>query len=256
MASGVPGVLITAARRTQAGTNLIELMIGSLLGLVILSALVTFYSDITGQTRSALKQARFSHDMQAALYLMARDLRRAGYAGLQPGIVPANATPFSDPENTPRTGAYRNEQANSCITFSYDANSDGLLGVGSAKIRHSSDSNRNQERFGYRLRKGKVEMRSGGKTLDCNSGRWQSITGPEISVTRLVFMLVEACLSETHTGKPCEDTAGSLLNRKVAIELKGYLETSPEISVALGETVQLRNHLVRRHNASDANKTR
>jgi len=236
-------VLITGCQTSQTGTNLIELMIGSALGLIILSALAAFYADTARQTGNGLEQARLNHDIHTVLYIITRDLRRAGYRATQPGVMKVSDNPFDTPENALRVGEYRGEKTDSCITFSYDLNNDHQMGVGSIRVTGTPYSNSNQERFGFRLRQGRVQMRTGGKQFDCNSGSWQSVTEPALTITLLRFTLTEDCLHLPGRGSACIPSTHPRVVRKVNVQLEGHLAKNPRIAAALTESVHIRNHL-------------
>lgn len=78
------------ATRMQ-GLSLVELMISIVIGLVVTVAVVSSYLGSSGATRLAEAQARMNEDGQAALTILAQQLRMAGNNPKQPNY--ANATP-------------------------------------------------------------------------------------------------------------------------------------------------------------------
>lgn len=74
-------------RHQQRGFSLIELMIGLTIGLLILLGVVTVYlSSIRSQATSE-SLARVQESGRFASYLMAREIRQAGYLGGCPGTI-------------------------------------------------------------------------------------------------------------------------------------------------------------------------
>ncbi len=87
---GVPG--------KQAGLSLIELMIASVIGLVLLSGVVAIFSSSTASSRMTTGMARVMDSGGAALDIVSFGLRMAGYQGCrdeakEPVIVLASSTP-------------------------------------------------------------------------------------------------------------------------------------------------------------------
>ncbi len=65
---------------TQKGESFVELLIGIVVGLIVLSGIVYFLSKISGYATKNLKTVRLEYEIQTALDLMTRDIRRAGYS--------------------------------------------------------------------------------------------------------------------------------------------------------------------------------
>src|SRR5690606_33211533 len=90
---------------------------------------------------------RLENNLHSALELIVRDLRRSGTMGDPLRQLMGVANPFG--RDTPT--ALAGEAANSCMTFRYDSNGTGLLDTAP------------DERFGYRLRQGVVQVRGDGE---------------------------------------------------------------------------------------------
>ena len=65
-------------RHRNLGLSLIELMVSMVIGLVIMIAVVSAYTGASGATRVAEAQGRMNEDAQAALTILAQQLRMAG----------------------------------------------------------------------------------------------------------------------------------------------------------------------------------
>lgn len=172
-------------------------------------------------------------------------------------------------------------QSGDCITFGYDLDQDGRVGVracaahedetdcprpdgapfdqtGNApyawrswyppqKTTKSKDVE--MEMFGYRLRKGVVEMRVGWSdrkdvSFGCTSGRWEGITSAGLQVTELAFSLStqsrnlapgKAATARCETGDPCRQI------RSVGIRISARLADDPHVRQTLSTLVAVRN---------------
>jgi len=250
-------MLIT--RKQQAGVTLVELMIGLLVGLIVIAAGSNiFITSIRGQTDN-INLTRLNQDMRAMLDIMARDIRRAGFVTSDPA---ANLTSL---QNNPFFNGISTDIAvhdgGACIVYAYnrddnDANNDGV--IGDIETPSAVDSN---ERLGFRLSDGELDMRLNGATNDnCTDGSWESITEPEVEITALTFTLTTLTLNVTSmvndndgddngngicdTGEACNTcTTGQacLYVRNVAISLTGRLRDDNAVTQTITEQVRVRN---------------
>lgn len=148
--------------------------------------------------------------------MMAGDLRRTGSHGDPQSLITGAPNPFGMGEN----GAYSGEALGSCLTFSYDWDSDGVMDITPANA---------DERYGYRLKSGVVQARVSG--LDCDEDGWTDVTdGSTYRVTALQFT-------------PTSTAASNIQVREVAILLNAELMQEPDINRSLSKTVRLRNDL-------------
>jgi type II secretory pathway component PulJ len=255
---------------------LVALLIGLAIGLFIVAGTLTMFASTTRHQASLYDAARFEREIREVLTLVAKDLRRAGYAGLLPnadnnGDGQSNVedmlfNPFTADDNNLKVGAKSGESANSCVTFSYNLDEDSppqvgaCIGCGSLPSDFTTSApfdNTNLpfdrdglEMFGYRLNTGQIETRTGvaaGDTsFDCDAGVWSALTGTEIQVTGLNFALSE---SQIEVGKPDIDDGDNdcmmgqpcLCAREVTISLSANLATDSLIQRDLVETVRVRN---------------
>jgi prepilin peptidase dependent protein B len=185
-------MLIT--RKHQAGVTLVELMIGLLVGLIVIAAGTNIFStSIKGQTDN-INLTRLNQDMRAMMDIMARDIRRAGFVTSDPAanLTSLRNNPFFDGISTDI--AVYDEGA--CIVYAYnrddnDANNDGI--IGDIETPSAVDSN---ERLGFRLSDGELDMRLSGATNEnCGDDSWQTITEPEVEITALTFTLTSTPLN-------------------------------------------------------------
>jgi prepilin peptidase dependent protein B len=190
------------------------MLISMVIGLIVLSAVLSLFVSMLISDSENIKAAQLSQELRGAMSLIARDLRRAGAnqnaATDATAVTPTN--PFSI-AGTTRLIISANEQgdANSCITFSYDAN-DG-----------------SNELFGYRLDSAEdtVEVRSGGAA--CNASGWTNLTDESlVNITALTFTdttVVEAGINI----------------RQISITLSGALAKDNTVTKTITETIKLRN---------------
>jgi prepilin peptidase dependent protein B len=230
-------------RAGQQGLTLLELLVGSTLGLLILSALLGLYATMIASSGEGLRAAHLQQQLRAALEIMRRDLRRAGYYGVQPAAASLpmlRANPFTDADNPHRPeterndvrlGQYTGEVADSCILFSYDLDANGSL----------TPSGTGMERFGFRLREGALQMRYGGEPFDCSQGSWQAVTDAGIEISRLQFSLHATPLHPQQGEHACVSGEPCLYIRNVEIEMDGRLRAAPALRMQLRDRVRLRN---------------
>jgi type II secretory pathway component PulJ len=231
---------------SQRGLTLVELLIGSALGLLILGVLTGLYVNTIASSGQGLRMAHLQQQLRAAMEIMGRDLRRAGYYGTRPDagtLAALRANPFTDADHPGKDEAERNdvrighfqggqaEAAGSCILYSYDLDADGNLkpsGVG-------------MERFGFRLREGMLQMRYGGDGFDCDQGVWHAVTDAGVEITHLEFQLDSTPLHPRDGEHACVAGEPCLFIREVRITMAGRLHADPGVRMRLDSRVRLRN---------------
>ncbi|WP_088332150.1 prepilin-type N-terminal cleavage/methylation domain-containing protein [Lacimicrobium sp. SS2-24] len=202
-------------QRRQRGASLVELMIAMVLGMASLSLLASVTGYGIGTNANLLNQSRLTEELRAVLFLMKREIRRAGINGDALARVQdpvANPSAFA---NSIVLGAYPGEMANSCILFSYDADLDGELDVPA-----------NNENYGFRLRDGAIEVRQAG--IGCEDDGWQDVTDSEVvGITSLSFTLAQT-------------TSNQVSSYEVTIDLIGELNNTPQFNRHYEENVLVR----------------
>jgi len=228
---------------TQKGFTLVELMVASLISLIALSAITTVYSATARHASAQLSGADLHQQLYTLTELIASDVRRSGYWTFDPLMTSPADNPFEQPEHRLRSGARDNEAAASCLLFSYDLDGDGQLGKGRCRgtgCNTKSDED-NMELFGFRLNRGRVQVRFGGAGSTCNSGSWQSVTTPGIVVDTLLFELHSNCLNLTDAQTPCTSEQPTLARRAVEFSIEAHLARDEEKTLRLSHWVDLRN---------------
>ncbi|EXJ13325.1 PilW family protein [Imhoffiella purpurea] len=172
-------------------------------------------------------------------------------------------------------------QRGRCVTFSYDLDMDARVGIracdaaddisdcprpAEAPFRAalgepfawiswyppaaaSADKDVEMEMFGYRLRRGAIQMRIGRSnrnddSFGCDSGRWESITSPDIRITGLEFILT----TRTRNANPAKEATETCASddpcgqsRRMEIRLSGQHAKNSETRLTLGTLVGIRN---------------
>jgi prepilin peptidase dependent protein B len=213
-----------APRRTVVafGVGLVELLVAMTIGLVLLTGVLSIFSNSLQSNRFATQNSRLNQELNGAMEVMVRDVRRAGYWGLaEDGIGNAAAyaaNPFvadiivgDGGINTTTTG---------CVLFRYDRSDDGSL--------------QDSERVGYKLSSGAVQMLTAATSAahSCASGTWESITDSKLStVTALTF-------GKTHVS--ASPSSGIVCTRDITITLTGQLVSDSTVTQTLTQLVRVR----------------
>ena len=217
------------ARRRSRGLSIVELLVGTAVGLVVVAAATTVVTRHARENRTLAIEARLVQDLRTAADIIARDLRRAGYWGASASgvrgedgsAVLANPYDLVAPDNA-ASDAVR-------LSFSRDAGENGLV-----------DGN---ERFGFRLRNGAIELQLG-------DGNWQALTdAATLSVVAFeVAPRTEEASLERFCAEPCAIGSTTCPPRlqirsfAVAIEARAVADPSVRRSVLAG--ARLRNDTV------------
>lgn len=115
-------------------------MISLVLGLAVIGGVISIFSATAASSAIALKTIRLDQQLRAAMDIMTRDIRRAGYRGNS--IITSGGTSTFNTTNNLFTTSPEHltvgtaTVANDCIGFSYDSNASGLVEDG--------------DRFGFR----------------------------------------------------------------------------------------------------------
>jgi prepilin peptidase dependent protein B len=143
--------------RHSRGLSLVELLVGTAVGLVVVAAASAVVSRQIRDNRALMLEARLMQDLRSAADMVSRDLRRAAYWGHSASGVGSDsgeavvANPYGAVwPDTAASDAVR-------LSFSRDASENDVV-----------DGNKE---FGFRLRNGAIELQLG----DAN---WQALTDP------------------------------------------------------------------------------
>jgi prepilin peptidase dependent protein B len=116
-----------SCHRAERGMSLVELLVGMVVGLFIVAGATYFVVNFNADNRRMLLEARLNQDMRAAMDVITRDVRRAGYwqnaykgasyYGQVGTPLPYDATGY--PTMTPAPGTTAN-----AITYAYSKPAD------------------------------------------------------------------------------------------------------------------------------------
>jgi len=252
----------------QSGMGLVELMIGSLVGLIIVAGVLVMYTATVKGSATTLRAAKLNQELSAAMSVMTRDIRRAGHwFNVQ---ADDEDNPFSRMGTTNISIQDNGSNVAGCILYSYDR----IAGDGSTAVPAVFGI----DLFGFKLENEQIFMHTGGTSLtnNCANGTWEAITDNNIiKITALSFSTLNSkCLnssstadpqanwrvtSSTATTFPCDKSTvtttgySAALNdvlletRQVNIVLTGELRstgTSLKVTKSLQESVRVRNDRV------------
>ncbi|MGB1580803.1 MAG: prepilin-type N-terminal cleavage/methylation domain-containing protein [Nevskiales bacterium] len=200
----------------QGGLTLVELMVAMALGLVLFAGLLNAYVATVKHNGDLIVSAHLDNELHKVLDMMARDLRRAGTHGSPSSLIVGGSNPFA----VDAPAAYTGEAANSCITFGYDWDSDGVLDISPANA---------DERYGFRLKDGAIQARLSG--LACDADGWSDVTDKKVvRVTALQF-------------QPTNTVAGAMHVQEFQISINAELNNDPAVTRSLSKQVRVRNDL-------------
>lgn len=205
----------------QRGLSVVELLVGSTVGLLIATGATQLFVEHLRDNRRLLLEARLHQDLRAATDLIARDLRRAGYwrhaaAGL---ASPDRLNPYQ--AITPDGGSVAES-----TTYSFSRDD---------VENHVIDLN---EATGFRLSQGSLQTLTG--------GHWQSLTDP--AVLRVTRFAITPELRQVPLGHLCRPACSaaeagcpSLTVRRYRLEVHGESATDAAVQRQIHEAVQVRN---------------
>ena len=190
----------------QRGVIMLDIIIGSVVGLIILSAAIKVYIDTIKANAETLISSKLNQEVNAILLLVSTDVRRAGFWAADPKInTPQNDlknNPFTEGFNDISVSAKTGEANNSCVIYSYDLNKDKVIGVDNGGLMNppfdtAPYNNLNVEQFGFRLNNGNLEMRQGlalGDTdVGCDNGIWTRVNNNSVSISNFELLLSAPC---------------------------------------------------------------
>jgi type IV pilus assembly protein PilW len=222
-------------RVAQRGLGLVELLIASAIGLFLLAGLTDFLGRSLTQSGRNFQDARLTQDLNVAMELMTRDLRRAGYSSEAQGTptaVTAPANPFTQEAVAGAADGGINLATAGCILYAYDvpATENGTLQV--------------TERLGFRLNAGAVQ--AGTSATTCLAGTWQAVTDPGVStVTVLTFQYLDgagAVAAAPFVAPPAAPgVTWAVCTRLIQVTLTGQLQGDPNVTHTLTQSVRVRN---------------
>jgi len=215
----------TSNRRRQRGLSLVELMIGTTIGLSVVAGTVTLYATNASNSRRLLAEARLNQDMRAAMDLVSRDLRRAGYWGNAIKGTAISGTGTATMEN-PYRGITASDDGEVTYQFSRDATED--------------DDAADNEHFGFKLEDGVLLMQTeeGTPWLPMTDSNQVTVTEFSIADNPTELALGSLCSTACAVGTP---NCPTMTVRRFVIRLVGQSVTDTSVVRTLQASVRPRN---------------
>ena len=247
-------MLIQSVRR-QVGLSLVELMVGSAVGLIVLTAVLTTYVAIARSGGEILDAAKLHAELRAAMDMLVHDLRRAGSWTATFATREDELNPYTQRTGSPFTDINILDSGKA-IVFSYNGT---FLGSDDGSV------------FGYRLEDNALKTLQCNITVSdpaaCNTGSlatsgWERLTddntvlldslsfttkGSSCHNLRTATSWVIASDSTTPACDPSTSNyaaaAGDRLleKRLINVRLQGKLKDRPEFTMVLKQAVLVAN---------------
>jgi type IV pilus assembly protein PilW len=142
-------------RRRASGLSTVELLVGTALGLLVAAAAASVVSANVRENRQLQLEARLMQELRATAGVIARDLRRAGHwAAAASGVRGEIA---SAPAVNPHRALSPEGAASDAVQLSFSRDAGDELALD------------DDERFGFRLRNGVIEVQLG-------AANWQAVS--------------------------------------------------------------------------------
>ena len=210
----------------QRGFTLVELMIGLAVGLFIVGAASGLLAARLREHKAMLVEARLMQDLRTSMDIVMRDLRRSGYWGEASAAMRAGS-PSSNPYLAPAPAS----AASDAVSFQLS--------------RDDVENNKldDNEQFGFRLRKGVLDMLIGG-------GSWQALndagtmTVTAFTVTPTVRDQALADLCDTPCPVGVVACGPTLQQRSLAVSITARAGADSRIVRTLTGEVKLRNDAI------------
>jgi len=196
------------------------------MGIILTSGAISMFTGNMKSSYNFVSLAKLDQDLQGVLNLIGKEVRRAGYdADRSIG----NDTDFGINANS----------TSSCILYSYDNNSSGLVG--------QLDSNEN---YGIRFDNSSNKVLFGSSVTSCSGAGWSSIIDANtVEISNLSFTQNDICLNLENdtdcTTVPATSGDQLLWKKQINIVITGNYTNDPDNhSHTLKSTVRLHNDLL------------
>jgi prepilin peptidase dependent protein B len=214
-------------RIRQQGLSIIELLVGTAIGMAVISGAAMLTAKNLGGSRVMLADARLNEDLRNAADLLTRDLRRASYWGnAVKGTIAEGATSKTKPNPYTAASAPNSQE----LSYSF-----------SREVSLDDDMEGNMERFGFRLYDNAVQMRDQGNWTDITDKTSVRITKFSITPTESTISLGQYCATVCAAGSsPCP----KMVIRTYAMLIEGASVRDSDVKRSLRSSVRVRNDSV------------
>jgi prepilin peptidase dependent protein B len=212
-------------RNRCRGLSLVELLVGTAIGLVVVAAASLLVVHHVRENRALMIETRLMQDLRTAADLVSRDLRRAGYWG----SAASGVTGDGDAALTnPYAALSPDAVASDVVRFSYSRD---------AVENNVVDDN---EQFGFRLRNGAIELQLG-------NSNWQALTDattltvttfsiePHVEEASLAGFCANSCLAGSTSCPPRQQV------KSLAVSIAGRAVSDATVTRSVQAQARLRN---------------
>lgn len=239
-------------KKIQRGLSLIELLIGIAISLVLVGALTATFVSVSSTHVNQDKVTALEEELSAAMDLMVREIRRAGFSrNAINGVYTIDTDGLTLTENPFQnihilSGATLTSNADAsgdCVLFFYDETQDNNTALSSSDYGGFKIAvNANNVDVIHR----RVSGNAGSASSCSNGSEWQEVTS-DWSIETLTASFEMDVISTVTV--PVTLSGGALTvkvqPRNVKIQLTGTdSDTDPPITRTITETVHVRNHRV------------
>ncbi|HEX5683799.1 MAG TPA: prepilin-type N-terminal cleavage/methylation domain-containing protein [Ideonella sp.] len=212
-----------AARHQQRGFSLVELMVGTAIGLFVVAGTVSLYATNANNSRRLLLEARLNQDLRSAMDLVSRDLRRAGYWGNA-----INGTNITGSGGATVANPYRGIDSASADQVTYQFSHDA-----------TEDEVGETEHFGFRLQDGVLQMQTQEDHWEpMTDGTLVTVSEFSIDTTATELALGGLCATACAVGAP---NCPAMTVRQFVIRLRGQSVSDTSVQRTLEARVRPRN---------------
>lgn len=225
-------------RSGQSGISMVELMVGIAISLIVVAGGLSLLANFTGENRRLLVETRLNQDLRAAMDLVTRDIRRAGYWQGATASIWTQTGP-----NVPPRNAYRHFYASPCNATTLGASAPTPAASAAFvcyAVAQDNDNTVNEtsraELFGFHLNNGTL-------MAVINGGAEQAVTDPAtITINRFVVTPASQTIPMAGFCKyTCTTNCPRVIVREFTVELEGSAPGDPAIRRTLRSDVRVRN---------------
>jgi prepilin peptidase dependent protein B len=216
----------SSSPRRQRGLSLIELMIGTTIGLFVVAGTVSLYATNASSSRHLLAEARLNQDLRAAMDLVSRDLRRSGYWGNAIKGTTITGSGTATTANPYRGVSSTDDEVSGEVAyqFSREAEDDALT---------------DNEQFGFHLEEGVLKMQTEKDGwADMTDIHQVTVTNFSITTVPTPIALGSLCTVVCAVGTP---NCPTMTVRHFTISLTGRSATDTSVERTLKASVRPRN---------------
>jgi prepilin peptidase dependent protein B len=225
----------TLSRRPASGVSIVELLVGVTIALIVVGGGLLLLANFTSENRRLLLETRLNQDLRAAMDVVTRDLRRAGYwQGATAGMWVASGP------NVPAQNAYRAFYASACNASPLGASAPAPAGAASSVCYSiSADSDNavaSAEYYGFHL--------SGGVLFAVVAGSAQQPLTDSGTLTVTDFVVTPSSQIVPMAGfckVTCTSNCPRVVVREFEVVIKGRAPTDATVERQLRSNVRVRN---------------